>query len=67
MKNPPVEEGTRPDIPPTPSGRSKSTTETQQKHNTSITDSDLIRVVEVWDSLPEAIKRGILAMIREVE
>jgi hypothetical protein len=40
------------------------TSEAENGENpTSVTDPDLARLIEVWPSLPDAIRRGILAMV----
>jgi hypothetical protein len=33
-------------------------------HDTCQTDPDLVAIVSAWPELPEAIKAGILAMVR---
>jgi hypothetical protein len=34
------------------------------RHDTCQTDPDLARIVNAWDRLPEAVRAGIVAMVR---
>jgi hypothetical protein len=34
------------------------------RHDTCQTDPDLARIVAAWDRLPEAVRAGIVAMVR---
>ena len=38
-----------------------------QKHSGASIPADLRAVIEAWDTLPEAVKAGILAMIRATD
>jgi len=62
-----VKDGTEAVIPHTAPGRSKSTTKAQWEHNQSITDiphPDLQAVIDAWPALPDAVKAGIVAMVK---
>lgn len=62
-----VEIGTKDGTVQTPSGHPKNAIGTQQEHNRSITEltenQELKMIFESWEKLPEAIRKGILAII----
>ena len=64
---PNVEFGTKESTSETPSGHPKNAIGTQQEHNRNITElpknQDLKMIFEAWEKLPEAIRKGILAII----
>ena len=69
-EGPSVEERTGAVTRHTHAGRSKSSTRAVEKHNQSSTGkplpADFVAVVEAWDDLPDAIRRGVLAMVEAV-
>jgi len=68
MEGSPVEERTEAVADPAHPGRSWSTKKAERKHNPSITTTtsppDLLRVVTAWERLPEAVRFGIVAMVK---
>jgi len=74
-----TESGPEPDTPSHQDGLTENTKSALQEHNISITESgdqesrstvtvdalsdDLQAVVRAWNDLPEAVRRGIMAMI----
>ena len=64
-----VEEGTENTSRQTNSGHAPNTIRTQQEHNPlrskDPTPRDLKLLLETWGRLPEAVREGILAMVRQ--
>ncbi len=58
----PEKPGTSDGTPPTTSSSPSS-----RAQNPSTTDPDLVMLIDAWPLLPEAVKAGILAMVRAVQ
>lgn len=61
-----VDQRTAIDLDKPSSGRESYLRGTQYKHNEMEVPEDLRTVIQTWDSLPEAIRAGIIAMCVEV-
>jgi hypothetical protein len=55
ISNPAKDKGLRQDIPPLAA---------PLPYDTCQTDPDLAAVIDAWDRLPEAVRAGIVAMVR---